>query len=65
MVTRRDLVEADADLRRRLVAAWLSGTSGDKTEPPVGAGRALSFGLAVTVLLLLGALVSRLVAAWS
>lgn len=63
MVTRRDLVEADADLRRRLVTAWRSGTTGDKTEGPVGAGRALAVGLAVTVLLLLGALISRFVAA--
>ncbi len=58
MATKRDLVEAHAFSRRRLVTAFVSGAPGGREVEPVRPGRALVGGLALSVLLVAGALIA-------
>ncbi|MFS3128494.1 type VII secretion protein EccB [Nocardioides sp. Bht2] len=58
MSTKRDLVEAHAFSRRRLVTAFLSGAPGGREVEPVRPGRALVGGIALSVLLLAGAAIA-------
>lgn len=52
MATKRDLVEAHAFSRRRLVTAFVSGAPGGREVEPNRPGRALAGGVALTVLVL-------------
>lgn len=54
MASKRELVEAHAFSRRRLVTAFLSGAPGGREVEPVKHGRAVVGGIAVSVLLLAG-----------
>ncbi len=54
MASKRELVEAHAFSRRRLVTAFLSGAPGGREVEPVRHGRAVIGGIAVSVLLLAG-----------
>lgn len=58
MSTKRDLVEAHAFSRRRLVSAFVSGAPGGREVEPVRPGRALIGGIALAVLLLAGAAIA-------
>ncbi|MFN8190855.1 MAG: type VII secretion protein EccB [Nocardioidaceae bacterium] len=58
MATKRDLVEAHAFSRRRLVTAFVSGAPGGREVEPVRPGRTIVGGIALAVLLLLGAVVA-------
>ncbi|MEZ5093311.1 type VII secretion protein EccB [Nocardioides sp.] len=58
MATKRDLVEAHAFSRRRLVTAFVSGAPGGREVEPARPGRALVGGLALSVLLVAGALIA-------
>ena len=58
MATKRDLVEAHAFSRRRLVTAFVSGAPGGREVEPVRPGRALVGGVALCVLLVAGALIA-------
>lgn len=58
MASKRDLVEAHAFGRRRLVSAFLSGAPGGREVEPSRQGRAVVGGLAVSVLLLAGAAIA-------
>ena len=58
MATKRDLVEAHAFSRRRLVTAFVSGAPGGREVEPVRPGRSLVGGVALSVLLLAGALIA-------
>ncbi len=58
MASKRDLVEAHAFSRRRLVTAFLSGAPGGREVEPVRQGRALVGGIALSVLLLAGAAIA-------
>ena len=58
MATKRDLVEAHAFSRRRLVTAFLSGAPGGREVEPVRPGRTIVGGLALAVLLLAGAVIA-------
>jgi type VII secretion protein EccB len=58
MATKRDLVEAHSFSRRRLVTAFVSGAPGGREVEPVRPGRSLIGGVALSVLLLAGALIA-------
>ena len=58
MGTQRDLVEAHSFNRRRLVTAFVSGASGGREIEPARTGRTIAAGLALAVLLMVGAAVS-------
>lgn len=58
MASRRDLVEAHAFGRRRLVSAFLSGAPGGREVEPPRQGRAVVGGVAASVLLLAGAAIA-------
>ncbi|TYL54892.1 hypothetical protein FXB39_04605 [Nocardioides sp. BGMRC 2183] len=55
MATKKDLVEAYAFSRRRLVTAFVSGAPGGREVEPARPGRAVIGGLALAVLLMAGA----------
>jgi Type VII secretion system ESX-1, transport TM domain B len=55
MTTKRDLAEAYAFDRRRLVTALVSGASGGREEEPRRPARTLVGGVALALLLLAGA----------
>ena len=58
MATKKDLVEAHAFSRRRLVTAFVSGAPGGREVEPVRPGRVLIGGMALSVLLLAGAAIA-------
>ena len=58
MATKKDLVEAHAFSRRRLVTAFVSGAPGGREVEPVRPGRVLIGGIALSVLLLAGAAIA-------
>lgn len=58
MPDKKDLVEAYAFSRRRLVAAFVSGAPGGREVEPVRTGRTVLGGVALAVLLLAGAAVA-------
>ena len=58
MATKKDLVEAYAFSRRRLVTAFVSGAPGGREVEPVRPGRVLIGGVALSVLLLAGAAIA-------
>jgi ESX secretion system ATPase EccB len=58
MATKKDLVEAYAFSRRRLVTAFVSGAPGGREVEPARPGRTIVGGLALAVLLLAGAAVA-------
>lgn len=58
MATKRDLVEAYSFSRRRLVTAFVSGAPGGREVEPVRPGRTVVGGLALAVLVALGAVVA-------
>ena len=58
MATKKDLVEAHAFSRRRLVTAFVSGAPGGREVEPVRPGRVLIGGIALSVLLMAGAAVA-------
>jgi ESX secretion system ATPase EccB len=62
MATKRDLVEAHAFSRRRLVTAFVSGAPGGREVEPARPGRTIVGGAALGVLLLAGAAVSGVLA---
>jgi hypothetical protein len=62
MATKRDLVEAQAFGRRRLVTAFVSGAPGGREVEPARPGRTVVGGLALGVLLIAGAAVSGVLA---
>ena len=58
MATKKDLVEAYAFSRRRLVTAFVSGAPGGREVEPARPGRSVVGGLALAVLLLAGAAIA-------
>ncbi|MCD6639728.1 MAG: type VII secretion protein EccB [Nocardioides sp.] len=58
MATKKDLVEAHAFSRRRLVTAFVSGAPGGREVEPVRPGRIIVGGVALSVLLLAGAAIA-------
>ncbi|HWJ81841.1 MAG TPA: type VII secretion protein EccB [Nocardioides sp.] len=58
MATKKDLVEAYAYSRRRLVTAFVSGAPGGREVEPARPGRTVVAGLALAVLLLAGAAIA-------
>jgi hypothetical protein len=62
MATKRDLVEAHAFSRRRLVTAFVSGAPGGREVEPARPGRTIVGGVALGVLLMAGAAVSGVLA---
>jgi type VII secretion protein EccB len=58
VATKRDLVEAHAFSRRRLVTAFVSGAPGGREVEPARSGRTIVGGLALAVLLVAGAAVA-------
>ena len=58
MATKKDLVEAHAFSRRRLVTAFVSGAPGGREVEPVRPGRVIIGGVALSVLLLAGAAIA-------
>lgn len=62
MASKRDLVEAHAFNRRRLVTALVSGAPGGREVEPVRPGRTIVGGVALGVLLLAGAAVNGVLA---
>ena len=58
MATKKDLVEAHAFSRRRLVTAFVSGAPGGREVEPTRPGRVLIGGAALSLLLLAGAAVA-------
>jgi hypothetical protein len=62
MATKRDLVEAYAFSRRRLVTAFVSGAPGGREVEPARPGRTVVGGVALGVLLMAGAAVSGVLA---
>ena len=60
MATKRDLVEAQAFNRRRLVTAFVSGAPGGREVEPARPGRIVVAGVALTVLLVAGAVIAGL-----
>lgn len=58
MATKRDLVEAHAFSRRRLVTAFVSGAPGGREVEPARPGRTIVGGLALAVLLVAGAAIA-------
>jgi type VII secretion protein EccB len=59
--TKRDLVEAHAFSRRRLVTAFVSGAPGGREVEPVRPGRTVVGGLALGVLLVAGAAIASFI----
>jgi len=53
VTSRKDLLEAQAFTRRRLLAALVSGAPGGREPEPTGTGRALLGGVVVAVLVAL------------
>src|SRR3712207_582434 len=62
MATKKDLVEAHAFSRRRLVTAFLSGAPGGREVEPSRPGRTIVGGLALAVLLIAGAAIASVLA---
>lgn len=62
MATKKDLVEAYAFSRRRLVTAFLSGAPGGREVEPSRPGRTIVGGLALSVLLIAGAAIASVLA---
>jgi len=62
MATKKDLVEAHAFSRRRLVTAFLSGAPGGREVEPARPGRTIVGGLALAVLLVAGAAIASVLA---
>ena len=60
MATKRDLVEAHAFSRRRLVTAFVSGAPGGREVEPVRPARVIVGGAALAVLLIAITLTGRL-----
>jgi type VII secretion protein EccB len=58
MATKKDLVEAYAFSRRRLVTAFVSGAPGGREVEPSKPGRTLVGGLALAILLMAGAVIA-------
>ncbi|MGH3361959.1 MAG: type VII secretion protein EccB [Nocardioides sp.] len=58
MATKKDLVEAHAFSRRRLVTAFVSGAPGGREVEPARPGRTIVGGLALAVLLIAGAAIA-------
>lgn len=58
MATPRDLAEANAFSRRRLVTAFVCGAPGGREVAPARSGRAVAGGLALAVLLTAAAAVA-------
>lgn len=58
MATKKDLVEAHAFSRRRLVTAFVSGAPGGREVEPARPGRVIIGGLALAVLLVAGAAIA-------
>lgn len=58
MATKRDLVEAHAFSRRRLVTAFVSGAPGGREVEPVRPGRTIVGGVALSVLLVAAAAIT-------
>src|ERR1700754_2346694 len=58
MATKRDLVEAHAFSRRRLVTAFVSGAPGGREVEPARPGRTIVGGAALAVLLIAGAAIA-------
>ncbi|MEX0427935.1 type VII secretion protein EccB [Nocardioides sp. DS6] len=58
MTTKKDLVEAHAFSRRRLVTAFVSGAPGGREVEPTRPGRTIVGGVAIAVLLVAGAAVA-------
>ena len=63
MATKKDLVEAHAFSRRRLVTAFLSGAPGGREVEPSRPGRTIVGGIALSVLLVAGAAIASVLAA--
>ncbi|GGR60223.1 hypothetical protein J2S40_004382 [Nocardioides luteus] len=59
MATKKDLVEAHAFSRRRLVSAFLSGAPGGREVEPARPGRSVFGGLVLAVLLIAGGAVAH------
>jgi hypothetical protein len=62
MASNKDLVEASSFGRRRLVCAFVSGTSAEQPGEPVPPARTIVAGVLLALLLLAGAAVTRYVA---
>ncbi len=62
MATKKDLVEAHAFSRRRLVTAFVSGAPGGREVEPARPGRVIVGGLALAVLLVAGAAIAGIFA---
>ena len=62
MATKKDLVEAHAFSRRRLVTAFLSGAPGGREVEPARPGRTVVGGIALAVLLMAGAAIASVLA---
>ena len=62
MATKKDLVEAHAFSRRRLVTAFLSGAPGGREVEPARPGRTIVGGLALAVLLVAAAAIASVLA---
>jgi type VII secretion protein EccB len=62
MATKKDLVEAHAFSRRRLVTAFLSGAPGGREVEPARPGRTIVGGLALAVLLIAAAAIASVLA---
>lgn len=62
MATKRELVEAHAFSRRRLVTAFVSGAPGGREVEPARPGRTIIGGLALAVLLVAGAAIAGILA---
>ena len=62
MVTRNDLLEANAFNRRRLLAAFVSGAPGGSEAEPSRPGRAMVAGLVLAILVLAAAVVASVLA---
>jgi glycerol uptake facilitator-like aquaporin len=62
MASNKDLVEASSFGRRRLVRAFVSGTSAGQPGEPVSPVRTIVVGFLLALLLLAGAAVTRYVA---
>ena len=58
MATKKDLVEAYAFTRRRLVTAFVSGAPGGREVEPTRPGRTIVGGVALAVLLMAGAAIA-------
>src|SRR3712207_9421253 len=62
MATKKDLVEAHAFSRRRLVTAFLSGAPGGREVEPSRPGRTIVGGIALAVLLVAAAALAAVLA---